>query len=310
MAYRYLFGPVNSRRLGRSLGVDLVPAKVCSLDCVYCESGRTTRLTTVRGEYVPTAAVMAELDDCLAAAPVLDYITFSGAGEPTLHSGLGTIIGHLKKNYPQYEIALITNGTLLGEPALRREVSACDLIVPSLDAASDAVMAMVNRPCRGLTAGSLITALAALRAEYRGRLWLEIFIVPGVNDSAAELAALAAAARRIGPDRVQLNTLDRPAPGPGVRAATAAGLATIAGQFPPPVDIVARVRAAAPADNMTEDLAAALIALVRRRPATAEDIAAGLGADRGQVDRLLVRLTSERRLNAERQSGLTFYRPT
>jgi len=95
MAYRYLFGPVNSRRLGRSLGVDLVPAKTCSLDCVYCESGRTTRLTTVRGEYVSTAAVLAELNDCLGTGPAPDYITFSGAGEPTLHSGLGVIIAHL-----------------------------------------------------------------------------------------------------------------------------------------------------------------------------------------------------------------------
>jgi len=224
MAYRYLFGPVNSRRLGRSLGVDLVPRKVCSLNCVYCESGATTTLTRARGELVPTAAVLAELADFLSGQPALDYITFSGAGEPTLHSGLGVIISHLKKEYPRYKVALITNGTLFNDPAVRREVSGCDLIVPSLDAASDTVMAQINRPAPGLTAAQLIDALGELRREYRGQIWLEIFIVPGLNDTEPELALLVAAAARIAADRIQLNTLDRPAPEARVRAATRAAL--------------------------------------------------------------------------------------
>ena len=184
--------------------------------------------------------MLAELDECLQQAPELDYITFSGAGEPTLHGGLGTIITHLKNNYPQYKVALITNGTLFADPALRREVLPCDLIVPSLDTASDMAMARINRPGRGLTADALIKALVALRAEYHGQLWLEIFIVPGINDTPTELAALAAATARLAPDRIQLNTLDRPAPENWVRAATPDELAAIARQFPPPVDVIAR----------------------------------------------------------------------
>ncbi|HNW92837.1 MAG TPA: radical SAM protein [bacterium] len=305
MAYCYLFGPVNSRRLGRSLGVDLVPPKVCTLDCVYCESGRTTRHTGARDEYVPTAAVLAELDAFLGTRPELDYVTFSGAGEPTLHRGLGTVIAHLKARHPQYRVALITNGTLLGDPAVRREVCPCDLIVPSLDAATDAVMATVNRPVPGCTAAGLIDALVALRGEYRGQLWLEIFIVPGVNDTDAELAALAAAAARIRPDRIQLNALDRPAPDAWVRAADRDRLAVIARHFTGPVDVIARHHATASGSGTVT--AAAVLEILRRRPSTAADLAHGLQGSAADLDRLLVELERRGLIRPETRDGLTFF---
>lgn len=308
MPYRYLFGPVNSRRLGRSLGVDLVPPKVCSLDCVYCESGATTTLTRARGELVPTAAVLAEIDSFLAGAPELDYVTFSGAGEPTLHSGLGLIIAHLKDNYPQYKVALITNGTLFADPAVRRAVTACDLIVPSLDAGSEQAMARINRPAPGLTAAQLIDSLVALRQEYRGQLWLEIFIVPGVNDGAGELALLRAAAARIAPDRIQLNTLDRPAPAPGVSAATREQLAAIARKFPPPVDIISRQAGGSPPGPGGADaLPAAVLALLQRRPATVNDLVAGLNLTPEQAAAVLAELTAAGRVHPEARDGLLFY---
>lgn len=308
MAYRYLFGPVNSRRLGRSLGVDLVPPKVCPLDCVYCESGRTTVLTAARGEYVPTAAVLAELDDCLGRQPALDYLTFSGAGEPTLHNGLGTIIAHLKQHHPQYRLALITNGTLLGDAALRQEIIACDLIVPSLDAATDAVMARLNRPVAGLTAAAHIDGLTALRAEHRGQFWLEIFIVPGVNDTAAELAALAAAAARIRPDRIQLNALDRPAPEPWVQAADAAWLAHLAQGFPGTVDIIARP--AMPPAGAAKVTAAQVLDVLRRRPCTVDDLSRGLRANPAQVTGIIHNLLADGVITGEQQARGTFYRLT
>lgn len=306
MAYRFLFGPVNSRRLGRSLGVDLVPAKVCSLDCVYCESGQTTTLTAARGEYVPTAAVLAELDECLGRQPALDYVTFSGAGEPTLHRDLGTIIAHLKQHHPQYRLALLTNGTLLADAALRQEILACDLIIPSLDAATDAVMARLNRPVAGLIAAAQIDGLAVLRDEYRGQLWLEIFIVPGVNDTAAELAALAAAAARIRPDRIQLNALDRPAPEPWVQAATAADLVRCARYFSGPVDIVARPAAAAAGTRPVK--AAQVLDVLRRRPGTLDDLVSGLHAEREQVMSIIHNLLADGVITGEQQARGTFYR--
>jgi len=164
--YKYLFGPVPSRRLGISLGVDLVPHKTCSLNCVYCECGRTTILTDERKEYVPTEMVLSELNHFLTTNPRLDFITFSGSGEPTLHSGLGNVIKFIKKNFPKYQVALLTNGTLFYSPNIREEVKQVDVILPSLDAASEEVFHKINRPVRGLKVQKVIDGLVQLRTEF------------------------------------------------------------------------------------------------------------------------------------------------
>jgi wyosine [tRNA(Phe)-imidazoG37] synthetase (radical SAM superfamily) len=199
-----------SRRLGQSLGVDLLPYKTCSLDCVYCECGPTTRLTTERGTFTPVETVLAELDQYLASKPELDYITFSGSGEPTLYAGLGRIIGHLKDKHPRYRVAVLTNGTLFSSAEVRREVLRADLLVPSLDGATQASFQAIDRPADGITVHEVIEGLIALREEYHGTLVLEVFIVPGINDTNQEMEALHKAAERIRPDAIQLNRLDRP----------------------------------------------------------------------------------------------------
>ena len=133
MIRKYVFGPVNSRRLGRSLGVDLVPLKTCPLDCVYCEAKATTDLTMERKEYVPVDTVLAELDETLKSFPELDYVTFSGSGEPTLNSRIGDVVKFVKSRYPQYKICLLTNGLLLGDRQLQQDIAEVDLLIPSLD---------------------------------------------------------------------------------------------------------------------------------------------------------------------------------
>lgn len=213
---KYLFGPVNSRRLGRSLGVDLLPFKTCTLDCIYCECGWTTAQTARRREFVPTRGVIAELDAYLSANPTLDYVTFSGSGEPTLHRGIGRVIAHLKSRYPQYKVAVLTNGTLLGDLQVQAELHAVDLVVPSLDAATEGAFERICQPVAELGVASVIAGIAAFRRSFAGLLLLEIFIVPGQNDSPEELAALKEAATFIAPDAIQLNSLDRPAPEPGI----------------------------------------------------------------------------------------------
>jgi len=150
MKFKHLFGPVPSRRLGISLGIDLVPYKTCTANCVYCECGKTTNLTIERKEYIPTDEILNELDVYLKQAPDLDYITFSGSGEPTLHSKIGEIINFLKKNYPQYKVAVLTNGTLLFHKELRDELKNADIIKPSLDAGSDEIFKKIKRPHENL----------------------------------------------------------------------------------------------------------------------------------------------------------------
>jgi wyosine [tRNA(Phe)-imidazoG37] synthetase (radical SAM superfamily) len=210
VGYPHLFGPVYSRRLGRSLGVDLLPHKTCSLDCVYCERGATTHLTTSRAEFAPVEAIIAELDKYLGPRPDLDAITFSGSGEPTLYAGLGRIIQHLKTKHPRYRVVILTNGTLFSKPEVRREVLQADLVVPSLDGATPESFQAINRPAHGITVEQIVEGLVALRSEYQGSLVLEVFVVPGVNDTNREVEALQAAAERIRPDAIQLNRLERP----------------------------------------------------------------------------------------------------
>lgn len=293
---RYLFGPVDSRRLGVSLGVDIIPFKTCSLNCVYCECGATTRLTAEPAEYAPTPEVIAELDGYLSSRPKLDAITFSGCGEPTLHSGIGEIISFLKAAYPEYRVAVLTNGTLLNRAAVRESLLNADMVVPSLDAASEHAFQTINRPAPGLTAAGLIEGLAAFRSEYRGKLLLEIFIVPGINDGEDEIGRIKEALPRIRPDRIQLNTLDRPGTDRGLRPASRRELEAIALLLDGfEVEIVGAPRGregpglARAGAGTREDL----LATIGRRPSTVEELTNALGLGRGEVEEMLRGLLDE-----------------
>lgn len=210
--YKYLFGPVQSRRLGISLGIDLLPYKFCSYNCVYCECGASTRKQMVREEFFPLEEVRAELQDYLASAPKLDYITFSGSGEPLLYSRLGELLSFLKSMYCGYKVALLTNSSLLPCRKVRESLRPLDLCVPSLDSATQEGFMAIDRPARKfqLKVGDIIEGIKQTREIINGQMWLEIFIVPGINDTPAELKALQQAVAYIRPHKVQVNSLDRP----------------------------------------------------------------------------------------------------
>ncbi|MBU2522210.1 MAG: radical SAM protein, partial [Proteobacteria bacterium] len=210
MSYKYIFGPVPSRRLGLSLGIDLMPHKTCTLNCVYCECGRTTNLTLKCKEYIPTELLQEELKDFLSRNPKLDFITFSGSGEPTLHTGIKEIINFIKKDYPKYKIALLTNSTLFFQPDNRKRIAGVDMVIASLDAASEENFKKINRPHPELELSRIIEGLVSLRKEFAKQLWMEVFLVPGINDKKDELNKIKKALSPIYPDKIQLNTLDRP----------------------------------------------------------------------------------------------------
>lgn len=315
--YRHLFGPVPSRRLGRSLGIDLVPHKVCTLDCIYCECGATTRRTIERRAWVDTNAVQDELVTWLGAprplesAPAADYLTFSGAGEPTLHRDLGRIARWLAAR-TEIPLALLTNGTLLGDSALRAELSPISLILPSLDAVSEEIFQRVNRPHPSLSAASLVDALIALRQDFPGQIWLEVLLMEGVNDTDAELDLLAEAIARIAPDRVQLNTAVRPGTDPSVTAASQASLDRALARFGAIAEPVATFISPAPASpgggSMAgRDLEEALLAVVRRRPETLARLAASLGSDEPTLRQVAQALQEQRRLCSEQRGGETYF---
>ena len=310
MDYQYLFGPVPSRRLGISLGIDLVPAKVCSFNCSYCEVGVTTQLTLERREYMPADEIIAELDDYLASAPELDTITFSGAGEPTLNSGIGRIIAYIKDRYPDYRLALITNSSLLDDPRLRAEIAPIDLILPSLDAVSDSVFRRLNRPHPKLDSASISAGLTAFRQESQAEMWLEIFLAPGLNDSEAELARLKQACQQIAPERVQLNSLDRPGVEVGLRSMSATEMEQVAAFLQPlPVEIIARFTGPAGASPGNQNSADQILATIRRRPCTDQDLAASFGLHINELNKYLAELLKQGLVRERRESRGIFFEP-
>ena len=308
MAYRYLFGPVPSRRLGRSLGIDLVPQKTCTFDCAYCECGRTTVLTLERREYVPTDRVIAEIDDCLAKAPDIDYVTFAGSGEPTLHSGIGDIISFIKDRYPRYRVAVLTNGALFVDPDVRAALMRADLVVPSLDAVSEDIFRDINRPSPGITAGQVVAGLVAFSREFPGTIWLEVFIVPGKNDTDEELLRLRDAVAVVAPDRVQVNTLDRPGTDIRVRRASPRTLErarTIIGGNAEVIGAASCEPATAPE---MRDVADMLLATLRRRPCTVADLSRISGLRPAEVTKHLRILEEKGAVEPVREQRGVFYR--
>ncbi len=306
--YQYLFGPVPSRRLGFSLGIDLVPAKTCNLNCIYCECGRTTQLTMERREYVALDQVCEELERFFSDNPAPDYLTFSGSGEPLLHSRAGELVEWMKGRFPSVPVAVLTNGALFTDPRVRRAVRRADVVLPSLDAATPAVFKKINRPHPTLQIGEIIEGLVRLRQDYDGRIRLEVFIVPGLNDTEEELAALRDALVRISPDVVQLNTLDRPGAVRTVRAATLSELQRVVDFWQlPKVEIIARSAAGPEQRVMRRDRESAILETVARRPCTLEDLTVILGMHQNEANKYLGILEKQKKLQSRRQGALIFY---
>lgn len=208
---KYVYGPVPSRRLGQSLGIDTIPLKTCNWNCVYCQLGRTVPLTNKRMEYFPRAEIMAEVKAVLASHQPgdIDWVTFVGSGEPTLHSGIGWLILEVKQ-LTDLPIAVITNGSLLYLPEVRRDLAEADVVMPSLDAGTADLYRQLNRPHAEVTFERLVEGLVTFRQEYSGKLWVEVMLVRGLNDTELALQEIAAVLRRIRPDEVHINLPTRP----------------------------------------------------------------------------------------------------
>jgi wyosine [tRNA(Phe)-imidazoG37] synthetase (radical SAM superfamily) len=208
---KYVFGPVPSRRLGQSLGIDTIPLKTCNWNCVYCQLGRSVPLANERREYVPAEEILLETEQALKShkSGEIDWVTFVGSGEPTLHSRTGELIRRVKDLTP-LPVAVITNGALLYLPEVREELSAADAILPTLDAGNPKLYRKINRPHPDITFERLVDGLIAFREEYRGKLWVEVMLVRGLNDTEGALREIAVVLERIRPDEVHVNLPTRP----------------------------------------------------------------------------------------------------
>jgi len=205
-----IFGPIQSRRLGSSLGIDLLPAKICSLDCVYCECGKTVTHTFERREYISADKIIAELDAFLQNnPPLIDVITLGGSGEPLLNSGIGRIVAYIKRNYPQFKIAVLTNSLSLIDEEVRKEILPADFVLASADAFFEESFRKINRPAKNIGVEFALNGLREFARIYKGILWVEYFVISGINDSDDEIAALKQYFGEIKPTKIQLNSLDR-----------------------------------------------------------------------------------------------------
>ncbi len=309
---RYIFGPVPSRRLGHSLGLDIVPAKVCSLDCIYCQVGRTTQKTIERKEYVPVQKVLDELNARIEKGLQADFITISGSGEPTLNSRLGFLIDEIKK-ITDIPVAILTNGTLLYRQDVRIDCAKADVVLPSLDAADEQTFAKINRPHPDISIEKWVAGLVQFRKEYAGQVWLEVFIVDGVNTGGAEIAAIKKAIERIGPDKVQLNTAVRPTAEPGVKRVSPAALLRIAHLIGPNCEVIAdfpkkeRPDKGGQPPHKEGGQAEDLLSMLKRRPCSLEDICNGLGLEKNQASEYISRLQSRGLVCSEQRNGVMFF---
>lgn len=306
--YKHLFGPVPSRRLGMSLGVDLVPKKVCSLDCVYCEVGETTKLTLDRKEYVKFDKIKQELTHYFNHDQEPDYITFSGSGEPTLNIFIGEILQFIKQKKPDIPVAVLTNGTLLYNKTVRNGILNADVVLPSLDAATEEVFKKINRPAKNLSFDKYIHGLIDFRKEFNGKIWLEIFILPNYNDTVHELKELKNMILRIKPDLVQLNTLDRPGTVPNLHGATRDELKRIVDFLNlDNVEIIAASPERKNIQSWRNDKEKVIIETIERRPCTIDDLSKILGLHVNEINKYLDVLEASNKIETVNQERGVFY---
>ena len=303
---KYLYGPVPSRRLGLSLGVDIVPFKVCTLDCIYCQLGRTTEKTTERKDYVDVEAVLGELRERLAEGLEADFITISGSGEPTLNAGLGQLIEGIKK-FTNIPVAVLTSGTLLTNQSVRADCAKADVVMPSLDAGDDQTFRKVNRPHKDISIENLIAGLCAFRNEFAGQMWLEVFFVEGSNTDAEQIGKIKDAIELIRPDKIQLNTAVRPTPEPGVKRLDAEKLQAIAEKLGEKCEVVAdfsRQRCTGHIEHKAEDV----LSMLKRRPGSLNDVCSGLGIGRNEALKYISHFQKQGVIDSEEKDGIIFFK--
>jgi len=303
---KYFYGPVPSRRLGRSYGVDIVPFKVCTLDCVYCQLGKTTDRTIERKDYGPIEPILAELRETLAEGLEADFITIAGSGEPTLNLRLGELIDGIKK-ITDIPVAVLTNGTLLYKEDVRADCAKADVVMPSLDAGDEQTFQRINQPHKDISIENLISGLCAFRDEFIGRIWLEVFFVEDLNTDDEQIAKIRDAIELIRPDKVQLNTAVRPTAEADIKRLDAERLRAIAARLGPKCEVVADFSLSHHGrsfENKAEDV----LSILKRRPCSLNDICSGLGIGRNEALKYITGLQHKGIIHSEKKDGRVFFK--
>jgi wyosine [tRNA(Phe)-imidazoG37] synthetase (radical SAM superfamily) len=294
-----IFGPVPSRRLGRSLGIDVIAPKTCTYDCIYCESGRTTNLTVERQTLVPPDQVMRDLEDFFQTSPNgADVLTFSSAGEPTLYEPLAELISLIKRRYPSLPLIVITNGSLLWDAGVRQALIPADRVVPSLDAVSSAVFRAINRPHPSIDLAAVIEGLYAFGRDYRGQLHIEVMLVSGCNEGAEELRRIHQVIDRLSTCQIELNTVVRPPAYKGVKGLSLERMKEALSYFPAErTSIIGEFKGHTVISQNT-NFSDRVLEMVARRPCTVVEMAVSLGVQVDELETVVLGLKIDGRLSS------------
>jgi wyosine [tRNA(Phe)-imidazoG37] synthetase (radical SAM superfamily) len=305
---KYVYGPIPSRRLGQSLGIDPIPLKTCNWNCVYCQLGRSVPLIHERRDYVPPAAVLSEVRAALAAHPpgAIDWVSFVGSGEPTLHASIGQMIREVKA-ITAIPVAVITNGSLLYRPEVCADLLAADAVLPTLVAGTASLYRAIVRPWPDLTFDRLVEGMIAFRGVYTGKLWVEVMLINGLNDSETALHDLAAVLRRVAPDAIHLTLPDRPPAEPWVAPPDEARVLRAVAVLGKLAQVVHPARGSVDLSG-SDDLLDAVVAVITRHPVPETELARALQRwTPGQVARALEDLAASGRAQVVTHAGQRFW---
>jgi len=304
----HIFGPVPSRRLGYSLGVDIMPFKTCTYDCIYCQLGPTTIKTVERKEYIPIAGIVKELERKLSSGLKPDFITITGSGEPTLNTGIGELIKETRK-ITGIPVAVLTNGSLLFLKEVRKSLMAAEYVLPSLDAGDEAAFISVNRPHRGIEFSQMTEGLKDFCREFRGYTWLEVFLVNEFNSDDENIRKIILQTEKIKPGRIQLNTCDRPSASMNIHPVCSRRLENILGMFGDNAEIITRsFREPVKRRDNSLHFEAEILNLIRRRPMRLADLCLSTGLDPYEIVKITDAIIKEGLISTEISGNGFFYK--
>lgn len=302
---RFVYGPVPSRRFGFSLGIDILPFKTCSFDCLYCQLGRTGQKIVERKKYFRQGEILEEIKEALQTEKKINYITFSGSGEPTLNTAIGRLILGIKK-MTSIPVAVLTNSSLLWRKEVRKALAAADVVAPTLDAASEEVFRKIHRPQDSLCLKKIIQGLKDLRKEFPGEIWLEVMLVKGVNDEPAHLWKLKEVISEIQPDRIQINTVWRPPAEKIAQSLSPEDLKRAKEILGETSEIIAHFPKKEQA-RTSDALEGRILSFLFRRPGSLEDISVSLGTKKEEIEPLLESLCRAGKIRRETLGQVIYY---
>lgn len=300
----YIYGPVPSRRLGFSLGVDIVSHKTCTLDCIYCQLGRTTHKCVKRKSFAPSADIIEEIRKSVSAGHDIDFITFSGSGEPTLNSDIGSLIHEVRK-ITSIPVAVLTNGTLLFREDVQKDLMEAHVVIPSLDAVSQKMFQRINRPHHSLTIQSIMKGMRDFRENYTGQIWLEIMFIKNFNADRQELSRMKKAISEIRPDKVYLNTVIRPPSEIYAKPLSATEMRTIKDYLEGNCEVIAEFHKKRSPE--VKDVKGSIVEMTKRRPVTVTDIADVLGISETNAESMLEGLMAEGTVTEKQYGEKNYY---